>query len=170
MTDPAPASAPAGIDPRQPRVAAAITATLLALALLLALTGAGTRARTTLGERVADPGLLLSAVLAGLFAWGFLAPRTAPWGVLYRALLGPRLPPPAELEDPRPPRFAQVVGFTVVTTGVLLHLVGVPFALPVAVAAAFVAAFLNAVFDYCLGCQLYLLLARAGAFGRPARG
>ena len=59
-----------------------------------------------------------------------------------------------------------------VGVGLVLHLVGVPWALPIAAAAAFVAAFLNAVFGFCLGCQLYLLLQRAGVVGRerPRRG
>ena len=53
--------------------------------------------------------------------------------------------------------------------GLLLHVAGVPWALPIAVAMAFVAAFLNAAFSYCLGCQLYLLLVRAGVVRkRPA--
>ena len=47
----------------------------------------------------------------------------------------------------------------------MLHLLGVPYALVVAAAAAFVAAFLNSVFGYCLGCQIYLLLVRAGVLG-----
>jgi hypothetical protein len=78
----------------------------------------------------------------------------------------PRLKPPTELEDPRPPRFAQGVGLFVVTIGLVLHLVGVPWALPIAAAAAFIAAFLNSAFAYCLGCQLYLLLQRGGIVGR----
>lgn len=53
--------------------------------------------------------------------------------------------------------------------GLLLHLAGVPWALPIATAAAFLAAFLNAAFAFCLGCQLYLLLQRVGLTGRPRR-
>jgi len=48
----------------------------------------------------------------------------------------------------------------------VLHLFGVPWALPIAAALAFVAAFLNAAFGLCLGCELYLLLQRAGLVGR----
>jgi len=39
---------------------------------------------------------------------------------------------------------------------------GVPYGLAIAASAAFVAAFLNSVFAYCLGCQVYLLLVRSG--------
>ncbi len=138
-----------GIDPRGPRFAAAITAVLLLLVVFLGLTG--------------SPGaFLLLLVVAALFLWGVVAPRTAPWGVLYRRLVQSRLAPPVDLEDPRPPRFAQGVGLAVSAAGIALHLVGVPWALPIAAGAAFIAAFLNAAFGLCLGCQLYLLLRRMG--------
>ncbi|WP_082738395.1 DUF4395 domain-containing protein [Microbacterium sp. CCH5-D1] len=122
----------------------------------------------SLAQRALDPGFLLTAVAAALFLWGVVSPRTAPWGALFRTAVRPRLAPPAELEDPRPPRFSQGVGLFVVGIGLVLHLLGVPWALPIATAAAFVAAFLNAAFAFCLGCQLYLVLQRAGLIGRPA--
>lgn len=187
---------PAGIDPRGPRFAAAITTVLLLAATFLGLTGLSTARNgiasfgwfasqpladatftptggwalpsVSVAQRVLDPAFLLALVIALLFLWGVLSPSTAPWGVLFRRFIRPRLAPPAELEDPRPPRFAQGVGLFVVTIGLVLHLLGVPWALPVATAAAFVAAFLNAAFSFCLGCQIYLLLQRLGLFGRPA--
>ncbi|WEK12699.1 MAG: DUF4395 domain-containing protein [Candidatus Microbacterium phytovorans] len=164
-----PTDRPAGIDPRGPRVTAAITSVLLLVGTFLSLLGAATRTGTTLAERVADPGFLVLALVDALFVWGVLSPSTAPWGVLFRTVVRPRLSAPTELEDPRPPRFAQGVGFVVVTIGLVLHLAGVPWALPVAGAAAFVAAFLNAVFAFCLGCQIYLGLARIGIL-RPSGG
>ena len=163
------ARTPKGIDPRGPRFAASITTVLLAVATVLALTGTSTaKATTTIAERAADPGFILLLVIALLFLWGVLSPRTQPWSVLYRRVIQPRLSPPTDLEDPRPPRFAQGVGLFVTTVGLVLHLAGVPWALPIAAALAFVAAFLNAVFGLCLGCQLYLLLQRAGIVGRAA--
>ena len=188
-------SNPAGIDPRAPRFAAAITAVLLLLATFLALTGICTAqagsasfgwfayqpladatfaptgwviSSAPVAERALDPGFLLAVAIAALFLWGAVSPRTAPWGALFRAAVRPRLSPPAELEDPRPPRFSQGVGLFVVGIGLVLHLLGVPWALPIATAAAFLAAFLNAAFAFCLGCQLYLLLQRAGLIGRAA--
>ena len=95
-------------------------------------------------------------------------PTTSPWSVLFRTSVRPRLAPPVELEDARPPRFAQGVGLFVTGVGLVLHLAGVPWALPIAAGMAFIAAFLNAVFGLCLGCQLYLLLQRVGLWGRPA--
>jgi hypothetical protein len=185
-----------GIDPRGPRFAAAITSVLLLAAVFLGLTGlSSARPVSSFGwfayqplanawfpgsglpgewalpvapplYRVLDPAFLLVLIIALLFLWGVLAPRTAPWGVLYRRVVAPRLAPPRELEDPRPPRFAQGVGLFVTTLGLVLHLAGVPWALTIAAALAFVAAFLNAVFGLCLGCQLYLLLQRVGLVGR----
>ncbi|WZH36964.1 MAG: DUF4395 domain-containing protein [Microbacterium enclense] len=180
------------IDARGPRFAASITAVLLLVATFLSLVGVSTwRAgsvgwfayqplsgetfapgggwilpQTSLAVRASDPGFLLLLVIALLFVWGVTSPRTAPWSALYRRVVQPRLAPPTEFEDPRPPRFAQGVGLFVTGVGLVLHLVGVPWALPIAAAMAFVAAFLNAVFGLCLGCQLYLVLQRAGIIGR----
>lgn len=188
-------STPAGIDPRGPRFAATITTVLLFVATFLALIGISTRSgaasfgwfayqpladstfvpgsgsaisAATIDQRALDPGFLLTVVIALLFLWSVVSPRTAPWGVLFRSVIRPRLAPPTELEDPRPPRFAHGVGLFVVTIGLVLHLAGVPWALPIATAAAFIAAFLNAAFAFCLGCQIYLVLQRAGILGRAA--
>ena len=59
-------------------------------------------------------------------------------------------------------------GRWIMILGVVLALVGVPYGLVVAAAFAFIAAFLNSVFGYCLGCQIYVLLVRAGILGRNA--
>jgi hypothetical protein len=160
---------PRGIDPRGPRFVATITAVLLLVTTYLAFISTSAQAPShTFGERSLDPANLLLVVIAALFLWSVLSPATAPWSLLYRRVVQPRLQPPTALEDPRPPRFAQGVGLAVTVIGVLLHLAGVPWALPIVAAAAFLAAFLNAAFGLCLGCQLYLLLQRAGLVGRGA--
>jgi hypothetical protein len=139
-----------GIDPRGPRFGAAISAALLLVVLFLALTGLTVAATALLG------------LIALLFAWGaFAGVRRHPFGQLYAVLVRPRLEPPAELEDTAPPTFAQGVGLVVTGAGLLLSPFGGPIVLVVASGAAFVAAFLNAAFGYCLGCQIYLLLVRA---------
>jgi hypothetical protein len=161
--------APPGIDPRGPRFAAGITSVLLLIGTFLAAIGtSGHAGQASLVERVIDPGFLVLLVVDLLFAWSLVSPRTQPWSVLFRVAVRPRLAPPTELEDPRPPRFAQGVGLAVVTIGLVLHVVAVPWALVIAGAAAFIAAFLNAAFGLCLGCQLYLLLARFHIVGRGA--
>jgi hypothetical protein len=141
-----------GIDPRGPRFGAALTTVLLAATLLLAGTTAGT---------------VLLAVAVVLFVVGVArGAQGSLQGVLFRRLVRPRLAPPAYLEDPAPPRFAQVVGLLVTGAGLLLALLGVPGAVAVAAAVAFVAAFLNAAFGLCLGCEMYVLLRRL----RPTAG
>jgi hypothetical protein len=153
-----------GIDPRGPRFGAAITAVLLLVTIGLALPAG---APADLASRILQPAFLLLAAITALFAWGaFAGIARHPYGLLFRKLVRPRLAPPAELEDPAPPTFAQGIGFAVTLAGVVLHLAGVPYAIVVAGSLAFVAAFLNSVFAYCIGCQLYLLLVRAGVIGR----
>ncbi len=153
------------IDPRAPRFAAGITALLLLVVVALGF-AFPTGPETPLEARILNPAFALLAAIALLFLWGAAAGvKRHPFGVLFRELVRPRLAPPAELEDPRPPTFAQLVGLVVTAAGLLLAAVGVPWALVVAASLAFVAAFLNAVFGYCLGCQIYLLLVRL----RPVR-
>ncbi len=144
-----------GIDPRGPRFGAGITAVLLLLVIALQLAG------------LTIPAVILFVYLVAVFAWAtFAGIGRHPYGLLFRKLIRPRLKPPTELEDPAPPTFAQGVGFAITLVGLVLHLIGVPYALVIAAAAAFIAAFLNSVFGLCLGCQLYLLLVRAGLVGR----
>jgi hypothetical protein len=157
---------PTGIDPRGPRFTAGVTAVLLLVVIAL---GLSTRLGSTVAARATEPGFILFAVVIALFAWGaFAGVARGPWSVVFRTLIRPRLKPPAELESPIPPTFAQGVGFVITLVGGVLHLVGVPYALVISAGAAFVAAFLNSVFAYCLGCQIYLLLTRVGVLGRGA--
>lgn len=152
------------IDPRGPRFGAGITSVLLLAALALALVE-GTA--PTFGGRLVQPAFLLVLFIVVVFAWGaFAGVARHPYGWLFRRLVRPRLGAPAELEDPAPPTFAQSIGLFVTAVGVVLFLAGVPYALVVAGALAFVAAFLNSVFGYCIGCQVFLLLVRAGVLGR----
>lgn len=140
------ATTPAGIDPRGPRVSAGITAALLAVVVLL---GPGV------------PALVLLAVVALSFLPGAVRGPQATWqGWLFRTLVRPRLAPPEELEDVRPPRFAQLVGLVVTGIGVVAGLFGALVVVPWAAAVAFVAAALNATLGLCLGCEGYLLLQR----------
>ncbi len=144
-----------GIDPRGPRFGAGITAVLLLVVIGLSLGG------------LLVPALIIFIAQTLLFAWGaFAGIKRHPYGLLFKKLVRPRLKPPTELEDPIPPTFAQGVGFVITAIGVILTLLGLTLALPIAAALAFVAAFLNSVFGYCLGCQIYLLLVRVGVLGR----
>jgi hypothetical protein len=135
-----------GIDPRGPQVAAALTSVVLVAVLLLA---------------PAPLAVALLGAQAVVFAIGATCGvQHTPYSWLFRTAVRPRLAPPAELEDPAPPRFAQAVGLGFALVGLLGFAVGIePLAL-VAVGFALVAALLNAVFRLCLGCELYLLLKR----------
>lgn len=139
--------APRPIDPRGPRFAAAVTSVVLTTTLL-----AGP-----------DAGGPLLAFQTLVFALGAAVPPAQPYGWVYRRLVRPRLAPAARLEDPRPPRFAQTVGLAFAATGLAGALLGSTGVFHVAVGFALAAALLNAVFDLCLGCELYLLGHRARA-------
>ena len=138
-----PKPAPHGIDPRGPRFGAGVTAALLVVTLLLGTGPAATALRIVVGL------LFVLGVTRGV--QGTLQ------GLAFKAWVRPRLAPPTELEDPRPPRFAQLVGLLVVGAGLLFAALGIPAGVPIAAAVALVAAFLNAAFGLCLGCELYLL-------------
>lgn len=139
----------AGIDPRGPQFAASLTAVVLVLTLLLA---------------PGPIGVVLLAAQAAVFAIGAIrGVQHTPYSWLFRTIVRPRLGAPAELEDPAPPRFAQAVGLVFAIVGLLGFLAGADVVGFVAVGFALVAALLNAVFRFCLGCEMYLLLKRATA-------
>jgi hypothetical protein len=132
------------IDPRGPRFGAALTTLVLAVVLVLS-------------SVPAVAGALL-AVQAVVFALG--SRGRSPYVAVYRRLVRPRLGPPSELEDPRPPKFAQLVGLAFAGTGVLSFALGATTAALVLTGLALVAALLNASIGLCLGCEVYLLFRR----------
>jgi Domain of unknown function (DUF4395) len=130
------------IDPRGPRFAALITTVVLAVVLI---TGS----------------VWLLAAQAVVFAVGAVfGLRYSPYGWLYLKLVRPRLGPPAELEPAAPPRFAQAVGLIFALIGVAGYAADLTWLGMAATAAALAAAFLNAVFGLCLGCEMYVLIRR----------
>ena len=130
------------IDPRGPRFGAVITTVVLAVVLI-------TGSAWLLGAQ-----LLVFAIgaLAGL--------RYAPYGIVYRRLIRPRLGPPARTEPEAPPRFSQGVGMVFAAGGVVGYALGATAVGIALTALALIAAFLNAAFDFCLGCQVYLFIQR----------
>ena len=126
------------IDPRGPRFAAALTTVVLAIVLL---TG----------------NVWLLAAQTVVFAIGaFVGLQRTPYAAVYRGLVRPRLAPPSELEAAAPPRFAQGVGFGFGVVGTIALALGASTVGLVAVGLALAAAFLNAAFGFCLGCEMYL--------------
>lgn len=159
-------SKPVGIDPRGPRFGATITATLLLINVFISIPLASAPIDTD------SAGYLMLVILSGIFLWGAAGGvQQHPYGLFFAKFIRPRLKAPEFVESPAGPTFAQAVGFIVTITGVVLYLLGVPAAVPVAAGFAFVAAFLNAAFGYCLGCEIYLLFAKRGiTFGLEKPG
>jgi hypothetical protein len=103
----------------------------------------------------------LLAVQAVIFAIGaFAGLKYAPYSLIYKYLVAPRLQPTDEREDAAPLRFAQGVGFAFAVVGTVAFALGGTTLGIIALAFALAAAFLNAAFGFCLGCETYLLLRR----------
>lgn len=138
-------SQPTRVDPRGLRFGAAITSVVLAIALVTPV-------------KVAVTLLFLQAIVFGLGAFGSL--QRAPYGLLFANVVRPRIGAPAELEDARPPRFAQLVGFGFLVVALAGFLSGATVLGYVAAAFALIAALLNATAGFCLGCEMYLAFRR----------
>jgi hypothetical protein len=132
------------LDVRGPRFAAAVTTVVL---IAIALTRSG----------------WLAAAQAVVFLIGALSARYAPYGAFFRTVVAPKLAPPSQFEPAEPVRFAQGVGFVFATLAAIGFLAGSAVLGLIATAFALIAAFLNAVFGLCLGCEAYLLLRRTFA-------
>jgi hypothetical protein len=130
------------IDARGPRFAAIITTIVLATALV-------------------TQNVWVLVVQGVVFLIGAVkGPQFTPYGVIFKSLVKPRLKGVASTEDVRPPKFAQAVGFVFALVAAIGAFAGVDLVFTIAVGAALAAAFLNAAFNYCLGCEIYLLLVR----------
>ena len=154
MSSPALCDPQVEIDVRGPRFAAAITVLVLAVSLL------------TVGTALATTLLVIQTIVFGLGA--FVGLKAQPYGIIFRTVVQPRLAPATEFEAIAPPRFAALVGFiftAVALVGVVANVDAVTY---IAVACALAAAFLNAAFGFCLGCETFLLGKRI--FSRPAHG
>ena len=130
------------IDARGPRFSATITALVLATALV-------TQNKWVL---VAQGLVFLIGATRG--------PQFTPYGLIFKNVIKPRLNKVAPTEDVRPPKFAQAVGFIFALVGSIGAFAGADIVFTVATGFALAAAFLNATFNYCLGCEMYLLITR----------
>jgi len=140
------------IDPRGPRFGAAIINIFSIIIFFFALDKAT--------EAIAQS---LLAIVWVSFLWGTLFGNSKhPFGIFYKKVVRPKLAAPKELEDARPPRFAQFVGLVVTSLGFVLLALNVPFGIAIATGALFAASTLQAYFAFCLGCQMYLGLRRIG--------
>jgi hypothetical protein len=133
---------PTLIDVRGPRFSATLTVIVLAIAL-------------------ATHNVWVLALLGVVFAIGAIrGPQFTPYAFIFKRIVKPRLRGEVVTEDSRPPQFAQSVGFIFALVGLLGAAIGSVAVFSVAVGFALAAAFLNSVFNYCLGCEMYLLVLR----------
>lgn len=131
------------IDARGPRFSASITVLLLSAAL-------------------ATQSLTLIIIQSLVFLIGATrGPQFTPYGLIFKNLVKPRLNGDFIPEDVRPPQFAQSVGFIFTVVAIVGLVTGANSLFLIATSFALAAAFLNAAFNYCLGCEVYLLLLRA---------
>ena len=130
------------IDARGPRFGAVITSAVLATAL-------------------ATSNLWVIVAQAIVFAIGaFRGPQFTPYALIFKKIVKPRLKSAVITEDVRPPQFAQSVGLIFALVAIAGSITGISGLFVVAVSFALAAAFLNAAFNFCLGCEMYLLLLR----------
>ena len=130
------------IDARGPRFAATITTIVLATALVT----------QNVWVLVAQGFVFLFGAVKG--------PQFTPYGAIFKSVVKPRLKGVAPTEDVRPPKFAQAVGLVFALVAAVGAFAGAGLVFTIAVGAALAASFLNAAFNYCLGCEIYLLLVR----------
>jgi len=130
------------IDSRGPRLSAAITTAVLATAL-------------------ATNNLWVVIAQAIVFAIGaFRGPQFTPYAFIFKHLVKPRLSSEVITEDVRAPQFAQSVGLIFALVAIAGSITGISGLFVVAVSFALAAAFLNAAFNFCLGCEMYVVLLR----------
>jgi hypothetical protein len=144
------------VDVRGPRFAAWVTTVVIVATLVV----------SAFSEAGAAVVLGLQAVVFAVGAWR--GPRQHPYGLIFQRLVAPRVGPVTEKEPAPPLKFAQLVGFVFAGVGVIGFATGVPVLGMIATGFALVAAFLNAAFGICLGCQLYPLVARYRRAPSPA--
>lgn len=130
------------IDARGPRFGAVITTLVLATAL-------------------ATSNIWVVVAQAIVFAIGaFRGPQFTPYAAIFRTVVKPRLKSAIVTEDVRPPQFAQSVGLLFALTALVGATTGITLIFTIALSFALAAAFLNAAFNFCLGCEMYLLILR----------
>ena len=131
------------IDARGPRFGAAITTIVFAAAL-------------------ATQNIWFVVAQAIVFAIGaFKGPQFTPYAFIYKKAIKPLLKGEVPTEEVKPPQFAQKVGLLFALVAITGAVLGIDALVVGAVAMALGAAFLNAAFNFCLGCEMYLLLLRA---------
>lgn len=131
------------IDARGPRFGALITTIILATVF------------------ITESIWLLAFQTLVFFIGAVFGPTKSPYAIVYKKVVQPRLKSPLITEDAKPPQFAQAVGLIFAATGILALYFQLNLLFLISISFALFAAILNAFFNFCLGCQIYLLLARS---------
>jgi hypothetical protein len=138
----------ARVDPRLLRFSAGATATVLAAVLLV------------MGA-VRPLGLFLLATQVAVFGFtAFISFQWSVWAQIFARLIWPRIAAPTSLEDARPPRFAQGIGFVLTAAALITFIIGFDIAGYVLTVVAFGMVAVNALTGFCLGCKAYPLFRR----------
>lgn len=141
----------AHVDPRLPRYSAGATAVVLAVALLVA-------------DAVPPLAMALLASQVAIFAFtAFVSFHWSIWAQIFARYIWPRLTPPTRLDDARPHRFAQGVGFVLSGAALIAFILGADAVGYGLTAFVLLVAVLNAATGFCLGCKLYALGKRGQA-------
>lgn len=97
-------------------------------------------------------------------------PKGNPVMLFFVKVLRPRLSPPSSVEDPRPPRFASLVGTIFLIGSSVFFGLGAPAVGWILVLIVAVLAGLATTTGFCLGCEIYVLFKRQfGRFDGPWR-
>jgi hypothetical protein len=106
-------------------------------------------------------------LVVAVIAYGFVArvlagPRYSPLGLLATKVVAPRLAARAKLVPGPPKRFAQAMGATFSVAALVASVLGATPVAVVLVAGIVVAATLESVLAFCIGCRVFAVLMRAG--------
>lgn len=105
---------------------------------------------------------LLVPLAYGFWARVLTGPTLSPLGRLASSVIAPRLGEPKDVSGP-PKRFAQAMGAVMTTAAAIASLgFGAQGVAEVLLGAMVIAAGLESIFAYCVGCKIFGLLMRAG--------
>jgi Domain of unknown function (DUF4395) len=116
----------------------------------------------TLSVTAGDGWLWITAALAyGFIARVLTGPTLSPLGAFAMKVVAPRLGPAKPVPGP-PKRFAQGVGAVVTVAAVVGLATGYPIATQALLGLMIIAAGLESIFAYCIGCKVFAGLMRVG--------
>lgn len=137
------------IDPRGYRLGAGVTAVFAIAALLLVS-----------ADQLPAASIVMTAMVMMFLPGATIGPQATLQALLFKKLVAPRISKPTVVESFRPPRFAQQMGFAMAIFGAVMGFAGLAWGVYLWAGLILFASFLNSVFGFCAGCEIYLLLRR----------